>query len=79
MTGRARGFRVSLFGVHLAVVSDSAAMVEALDRYVMPWLPREAVGAGGGRSGSWRCGVPATAMGSRSWSTALSQARRRAR
>jgi hypothetical protein len=30
--------------VHLAVVSDSAAMVEALDRYVMPWLPREAIG-----------------------------------
>ena len=45
MTGRARGFRVSLFGVHLDVVSDSAAMVEALDRYVMPWLPREPVGA----------------------------------
>jgi hypothetical protein len=46
VTGRARGFRVSLFGVHLAVVSDSAAMVEALDRYVMPWLPREAMGRG---------------------------------
>lgn len=44
MTGRVRGFRVSLFGVHLAVVSDSAAVAEALDRYVMPWLPREAVG-----------------------------------
>ena len=44
MTGRVRGFRVSLFGVHLAVVGDSAAIVEALDRYVMPWLPREAVG-----------------------------------
>ena len=44
MTGRVRGFRVSLFGVHLAVVSDSAAIAEALDRYVMPWLPREAVG-----------------------------------
>jgi hypothetical protein len=44
VTGRVRGFRVSLFGVHLAVVSDSAAMAEAVDRYVMPWLPREAVG-----------------------------------
>ena len=45
VTGRARGFRVSLFGVHLDVVGDSAATVEALDRYVMPWLPREPVGA----------------------------------
>ena len=44
MTRRVRGFRVSLFGVRLAVASDSAAMVEALDRYVMPWLPREAIG-----------------------------------
>ena len=44
MTGRARGFRVSLFGVHLDVVSDSAATVEVLDRYLMPWLPREPVG-----------------------------------
>ena len=46
MIGRARGFRVSLFGVHLDVVGDSADTVEALDRYVMPWLPREPVGAG---------------------------------
>ena len=45
MIGRARGFRVSLFGVHLDVVGDSADTVEALDRYVMPWLPREPVGA----------------------------------
>ena len=44
MTGRVRGFGVSLFGVHLTVVGDSAAVVEVLDRYVMPWLPREAVG-----------------------------------
>ena len=39
-----RGFRVSLFGVHLAVASDSAAMAEALDRYVLPWLPRAPIG-----------------------------------
>ena len=45
MIGRARGFRVSLFGVHLDVVGDSADTVEALDRYVMPWLSREPVGA----------------------------------
>ena len=31
--------------MHLAVVSDSAATAEALDRYVMPWLPRKAVGS----------------------------------
>ncbi len=39
-----RGFRVSVLGVHLAVASDSAAAAEALDRYVMPWLPRAAIG-----------------------------------
>ena len=44
MTGRARGFRISVFGVHLAVVSDSAAMAEALDHYILPWLPRAAIG-----------------------------------
>lgn len=38
-----RGFRVSLFGVRLAVASDSAAMAQALDRYVLPWLPRSAL------------------------------------
>jgi hypothetical protein len=43
MTDRVLGFRVSLFGVQLAVVSDSAAMAEALDRYVLPWLPRAAI------------------------------------
>jgi hypothetical protein len=42
--GRIRGFRVSLFGVHLAVISDSVAMAEALDHYVLPWLPRAAIG-----------------------------------
>jgi hypothetical protein len=43
MTDRSLGFRISLFGVRLAVVGDSAAMVEALDRYVLPWLPRAAM------------------------------------
>jgi hypothetical protein len=43
MTDRSLGFRVSLFGVRLAVVGDSAAMVEALDRCVLPWLPRAAM------------------------------------
>jgi hypothetical protein len=43
MTGRVLGFRVSLFGVRLAVVSDSAATAEVLDRYVLPWLPRAAI------------------------------------
>ena len=32
--------------MHLDVVSDSAATVEVLDRYLMPWLPREPVGGG---------------------------------
>jgi len=40
MSARARGFRVSLFGVRLTIASDSAAMAETLDRYVLPWLPR---------------------------------------
>jgi len=40
-----RGFLVTLFGVRLAVASDSAVMAEALDRYVLPWLPRSALGA----------------------------------
>jgi hypothetical protein len=44
VSGRARGFRVSLFGVRLAVIGDSTAMAEALDRYVLPWLPREPIG-----------------------------------
>jgi len=35
------GFGVSLFGVRAAVVTDSAAAAEVLDRYVLPWLPRE--------------------------------------
>ncbi len=43
MTAPARGFGVSLLGVRLAVISDSAAMAEALNRYVLPWLPRTAV------------------------------------
>jgi hypothetical protein len=43
MTDRSLGFRMSLFGVRLAVASDSATMVEALDRYVLPWLPRLAI------------------------------------
>jgi hypothetical protein len=43
VTGCIRGFRVSIFGVHLAVVGDSAATAEALDRYVLPWLPRAAI------------------------------------
>lgn len=45
MTERALGFRVTILGVHLAVVSDSAAVAEALDQYVLPWLPRAAVGS----------------------------------
>ena len=43
MTDRRLGFRVSLLGVHLAVAGDSAALVEALDRYLLPWLPRAAI------------------------------------
>ena len=43
MTDRVLGFRVSFFGVQLTVVSDSAAMAEALDRYILPWLPRAAI------------------------------------
>jgi hypothetical protein len=43
MTDRSLGFRVSLFGARLAVVGDSPAMVEALDRYVLPWLPRATI------------------------------------
>lgn len=44
MTARCAGFRVSLFGVHLAVVGHSAAIAAALDRYILPWLPRAAIG-----------------------------------
>ena len=44
MTAVAQGFRVSFLGVRLAVTSDSAAIAEALDRYVLPWLPRAAIG-----------------------------------
>jgi hypothetical protein len=40
---RLRGFRVSLLGVRLAVASDSADVAEALNRYVLPWLPRAAM------------------------------------
>lgn len=39
----AAGFQVSLHGVRLAVVADSAATAVLLDRYVLPWLPRTAV------------------------------------
>ena len=57
MTARARGFNVSLFGVRLAIVSDSAAMAEALDRYVLPWLPRAALdGETADRIVEVRCG-----------------------
>jgi hypothetical protein len=40
VTVGSRGFRVSLFGVQLAVACDSDAVAMALDRYVLPWLPR---------------------------------------
>jgi hypothetical protein len=43
---RSRGFRVSLFGVHLAVACDSDAVASVLDRYVLPWLPRAALDSG---------------------------------
>ena len=46
MTARSRGFRVSLFGVHLAVACDSDAVAATLDRYVLPWLPRAALDSG---------------------------------
>jgi len=42
--GPARGFRVSLLGLRLAVVADSAAIADVLDRYVLPWLPRAPIG-----------------------------------
>ena len=44
MTAAAQGFRVSFLGVRLGVASDSAVIAEALDRYVLPWLPRAAIG-----------------------------------
>ena len=44
MTNRPLGFRVSFLGVRLAVVSDVPAVAETMDRYVMPWLPREPIG-----------------------------------
>jgi hypothetical protein len=43
-TRAAGGFLVSLFGVRLAVVCDSPAVAALLDRYVLPWLPRTAIG-----------------------------------
>jgi hypothetical protein len=46
VTVGSRGFRVSLFGVHLAVACDSDAVAAALDRYVLPWLPRAALDTG---------------------------------
>jgi hypothetical protein len=42
VAARAQGFRFSLFGVRLAVLGDSAAAKEALDRHVVPWVPRAA-------------------------------------
>jgi hypothetical protein len=44
VTGPVRGFRVSIFGVRLAVVSDSADVAEAMDHCVLPWLPRASIG-----------------------------------
>src|SRR5262249_9105581 len=35
-----RGFSVIVFGVRLAVVGDSDALLDELDRFVLPWLPR---------------------------------------
>jgi hypothetical protein len=43
VTARARGFSVSCLGIRLAVVTDSECAAEALDRYVLPWLPRTAI------------------------------------
>ena len=43
MSAGARGFLVSLFGVRVAVVGESAALAEVLDRFVLPWLPRVAI------------------------------------
>jgi len=40
-----RGFSVSLLGMRLAVGGDSPAIARVLDRYVLPWLPREAFDA----------------------------------
>ena len=63
-----RGFRVSFFGVHL----DVAAIRPPRWRC---WTAISCRGCHASRSGgrrpmgSWRCGVPATAMGSRCWST----------
>jgi hypothetical protein len=42
VTPRSRGFRVSVFGVDLAVACDSDEAAAALERYVLPWLPRAA-------------------------------------
>jgi hypothetical protein len=46
VTARSRGFRVSLFGVHLAVACDSDDVAATLDRFVLPWLPHAAADSG---------------------------------
>src|SRR5262245_11510226 len=40
MTGTGRGFTLSVLGVRLAVAGELAVVVDALDRYVLPWVPR---------------------------------------
>ncbi len=39
---RASGFNISLLGMRVAVAGDSPAIAAVLDRYVLPWRPREA-------------------------------------
>lgn len=46
MTATARAFGVSILGMRLAVASDSAAIAQALDRYILPWLPRVSIDDG---------------------------------
>jgi len=42
--GPVRGFRVSLLGLRLAVVTDSPPIADVLERYILPWLPRAPIG-----------------------------------
>ena len=40
MSNAGRGFTLSVLGVRLAVVGELAVVVDALDRFVLPWVPR---------------------------------------
>jgi|SRR5208283_3008615 len=47
MTRLAGGFAIRLFGLQIRVEAGSPAILDALDRYLFPWLPRLPMASGG--------------------------------